>query len=89
MSQVTVTTTTPAMKVVCYGALIKAMTVTIAGALHQNDVVLLPEQIPMDTPRGVVDSAIVLQKQPQSQMLSHAYANYAMGHPQPSFHCQN
>ena len=52
-----------------------------AAAFGQHDLVLPISLIPRDIIRGVVGFAIVPQQQPQSQMPSQAYANYAMGPP--------
>ena len=57
----------------------------LAIAFGQHDVVLLPPLILKDTVRGVVSLTIVLQQQPQSQMPSQIYANYAMGPSEMSF----
>ena len=68
------------------------MTVTVAAtSVHQttvgqNDVVLPPQLIPMYTMRGSVGLTTMSQQQQlQSQMISQAYANYAMGPLQVSF----
>ena len=48
----------------------------------QHDVVLLPRMILRDTIRGSAClTTLPQQEQPQSQMSSQAYANYAMGPP--------
>ena len=108
MSQVTVTTTTAPVTVVCYWAI--TMTVTLVTTtvdlpalgqhdvhtsmdvtkLGQHDVVLPPQLILRDSMRGSVGLATVSkQQQPQSQMPSQAYANYALGPPQVSFLIQS
>ena len=76
MSDVTLTTTTPPVIVLCSDALITNLTVTIAptsvgllATLGQHSAVLLPPLIPRDTMRGVVGLATVPQQHPQSQIL--------------------
>ena len=57
----------------------------LSAAMGQNDVVLPPPLILMETVRGVVHFATVPQQQPQSQMPYQAYASYAVGSPEASF----
>ena len=84
MCCVTVPTTSPPVTVVCSGVLATAMTVKIApipvrlgAALGQHDVVLPQLLITRDITRVVVHLTTLLQQQPQSQMPSQAYTNYA------------
>ena len=84
MSQVTVTTTTPPVTVMCSSALSTSTTFTVvltsiglAAALGQHDVVLSPSLI--SRLRGIVGLTIVPKQQPQCQVASQAYASFAMG----------
>ena len=68
MSDVTVTTTTPHVTVICSSVLTLATTVAVhrisvglAVASGQHDVVLPPPLILRDTMRGVIGISIVLQ----------------------------
>ena len=88
MSQVAMSTTSTTLSetVVCSGALLITTTVMLAPTsvglitLDQQDVVLLLQLIPRDMMRGSAGLTNVPQlQQPQSQMPSQAYANYAMG----------
>ena len=93
MSHVPVPTisTTPPVTVLCSGASPLTMTVVMAPfsvgvtTLSQQDVVMLPQFILRDTFRVSVGLTTVLEQQPQSQMPSGAYTNYAMGPSQVSF----
>ena len=78
--------TTPPVTVLCSGALLIGTTITMAltsvgqTVLAQHDVVL-PLQLIL---RGKVRGSVGLTNmphQPQSQMPSQTYANYAMGPP--------
>ena len=71
MSQVTVANTTPSGAVVCSGSSTITMTITmayismeLAAALDQHDVVQLPPLTPRDTIRGVVCLNTMPQQQP-------------------------
>ena len=86
------TTTTPHVTAVCSGALLISMTFALPPTpvgqttLSQHDVVLPPKVILRDTMRGPVGlTTMPQQQQPQSQMPSQAYANFAMGPPQVAF----
>ena len=69
MSQVTATTTTPPLKVVCSKS--SLITMTVMKASGQCYVVLPPKLIPRDTVRGSIGLTTVLQwQEPQSQIPS-------------------
>ena len=92
MSPIATATTTSPLAVVCYRTSPISMTVTMAPTSldleesDQHDVVLPPQLILTGTVRDSVGLATVLQQQqPQSEMPSWAYVNYAMGPPQVSF----
>ena len=80
MSQVTVTTTTPPVTVVCSRVSLITMMVTLAPTsvgqitLGLHDMVLLQQFIPRDTLWG---SAVPQQQNPQLKIPSQAYDNYA------------
>ena len=85
MSQVTAITMTLSMIFVCSGALPTSMTVTtgpnsmgLAVASDQHDVVLPPLLMLRETVRGGIGFVVVPQQQPQLQIPSQGYANYAM-----------
>ena len=84
MSQVTVTTTTYTVTVVCSGALLFTMTAILAPTsmgqttLGQHDVVLPTHLILRDTVRDSAGLTTMLQELLQFQMSSQAYTNYAM-----------
>ena len=86
------TSITPYVTLVCSGTSITTMTVTMAltsveltAALGQLNVVLTPPLILVDTMKGDVGLATVVQQQPQSMMPSQVYGNYSMGPPKVSF----
>ena len=90
ISQVTATTTTPPVTVVCSRTI--SMTVTLVPtavdltAFGQHDVVLPPQLILRNTVRGSVClTTVPQQQQSQSQIPSQAYTNYALGPTQMSF----
>ena len=92
MSQVTMTTTTQPVTVVCFGASLIAIMVTPAPTsvgqmtLGQQNVVLGAQLILRDSVRGSADLTHLLQQpHTQSQISFQAYANYAMGPLQLSF----
>ena len=53
--------------------------------LGQHELVLPPQLILRDTMRGSAKLTILQLQQPQSQMPSQVYVNYAMGSPQVNF----
>ena len=92
LSPVTTTSPTQHVTVVCSRASPIAMTITkalisVGLATSWEQVVILPPKLILrDTIMGSVGLATESQQQqPQSQMLSQAYANYAMGPLQVSF----
>ena len=96
MYDVAVTTTTPPVKVVSFQCINHNYNLYSGFHFHgldaasgRYDVVLPPPLILRDTIRGVVGLATVPQQQPQSQMPSQTYANYAMVTHQVSFLVQS
>ena len=93
--QVTVSTTTPPVTVVCSRTSPTTVTVrmaptsvdSVASGLH--DVVVPPQLILRNTGGSVDLTTVLQQKQYKSQMPSQAYANYAMGTLQVSFLIQS
>ena len=92
LSQITMTTTTPSMTIVCSGALLITMMVTLASTSvgkitwGQQDVSLPPQLILRDTLRCSAGLTNMLQQHPESQMPSQGYANYAMGPQQVGYY---
>ena len=67
------------MTVVCTGMIIVLTSLGLAADSGQNDVVQLLPVIQLGTMRYVVGFTTVQQQNPQSQMPSEAYTNFAMG----------
>ena len=96
MYSVTATNTAPPLTVVYSWASPITLTVSMAStfvglaALDQHDVVLPPQLNLRDIIRSYVGLISVLQQQqPQYQMSSQAYANYAVGPSQVRFALQS
>ena len=88
MFQVTATTITEPVTVVCTRASLITMTVTVVpnsvglAASGQHNVVLPPQLILRETMRGSLEHTVVLQQQqPPSQKPCQAYANVTMSPP--------